>query len=182
MKYRVVRKQEGYDECVVCGHKNPFSLQADFYELENNELVSKFHTMDEHQSYPGRTHGGLIGAILDETIGRCIKCYEPEAWGVTVEMNVKYKKPVPLNETLMCVGRITEIRSRMFRGTGELYLNNGEVAAIGEMVYVKMTPERITDVPLTEELYHLTPDAEPLEFVELYGDDPANVPFKVEKK
>ena len=64
----------------------------------------------------------------------------------------------------------------------ELYLNNGEVAAIGEMVYVKMTPERITDVPLTEELYHLTPDAEPLEFVELYGDDPANVPFKVEKK
>ena len=50
------------------------------------------------------------------------------------------------------------------------------------MVYVKMTPERITDVPLTEELYHLTPDAEPLEFVELYGDDPANVPFKVEKK
>ena len=91
---------------MVCGIKNEFSLGARFYELENKELACTFETKEFHQSYPGRLHGGIAAAILDETVGRAIDTLEPGTWAVTVELNVKYKKPIPINAKLKAIGRI----------------------------------------------------------------------------
>lgn len=145
MKYRVVKKQQNSKGCLVCGLDNIAGLKASFYELENDELVALFKPLDEHQSYPGRLHGGMAGTILDETIGRAIMIKDPTTWGVTVELNVKYKKPVPLNEELKVVGRITKDSSRLFEGTGELLLANGEVAVTAQGKYMKMPIEKITN-------------------------------------
>ena len=80
---------------------------------------------EEHQSYPGRLHGGISSTILDETIGRAILLLQPGAWGVTVEFNVRFRKPVPLDEEVRCVARITRDASRLFEGTGEILLADG---------------------------------------------------------
>ena len=69
MRQRVTGKQENSRMCLVCGLKNPFGLMTAFYELENDELLAIFRASDEHQSYPGRLHGGVAAAVLDETIG-----------------------------------------------------------------------------------------------------------------
>jgi acyl-coenzyme A thioesterase PaaI-like protein len=70
---------------------------------------------------------------------------EGNVWGVTVELNVKYKKPIPLNEELRAVGRITKDSSRLFEGTGEILLANGEVAATACGKYLKMPIEKIAN-------------------------------------
>lgn len=145
MKYKIVGKQENSKNCIVCGLKNELGLRAAFYELENGELVSVFKPIEEHQSYPERLHGGVAGAILDETIGRAIMIKHKNIWGVTVELCLKYKKPVPLNEELRVVGRITRDTSRVFEGTGEILLKNGEVAVTAEGKYMKMPIEKIAD-------------------------------------
>ncbi len=145
MKHKVIRKQQNSRLCLVCGLKNEFGLKTAFYELENGEVVSVFKTLEEHQSYPGRLHGGIAGAILDETIGRAIMVEQENIWGVTVELNIKYKKPIPLNEELRAVGRITKDTKRIFEGTGEILLPNGEVAAIAHGIYMKMPLEKISD-------------------------------------
>ena len=145
MKYKIVRKQENSKKCIVCGLKNELGLRASFYELENGELVSIFTPIDEHQSYPERLHGGVAGAILDETIGRAIMIKHRNIWGVTVELNLKYRKPVPLNEELRVVGRITRDTSRVFEGTGEILLKNGDVAVSAAGKYIKMPIEKIAD-------------------------------------
>lgn len=146
MKYKVVKKQQNSKMCAVCGLKNDYGLQASFYELENGELVALFKPMEEHQSYPGRLHGGIIGAILDETIGRAIMIKHQNIWGVTVELNLQFKKPIPLNEELRVVGRISKDSSRLFEGTGEILLQNGDIAAIGIGKYMKMPIDKITDL------------------------------------
>lgn len=145
MKYKVVKKQQNSRKCIVCGLKNDLGLKAAFYELENNEVVSIFETCDEHQSYPGRLHGGIAAAILDETIGRAVMIGNENFWGVTAELTIKYKKPIPLNEKLRAVGRITRDTSRIFEGTGEILLSNGEVAAAAIGKYMKMPIDRIAD-------------------------------------
>ena len=71
---------------------------------------------EEHQSYPGRLHGGVSSAILDETIGRAILLLQPDAWGVTVEFSVRFRRPLPLDEEIRCVARITRDTSRLFEG------------------------------------------------------------------
>jgi acyl-coenzyme A thioesterase PaaI-like protein len=130
---------------MVCGSENPWSLKARFYELESGDLLGVFRPLEEHQSYPGRMHGGVTSALLDETIGRAINIRDPEAWGVTVELALRYRKPVPLDEELRVVGRITKDSSRLFEGTGELLLADGTVAAEASGRYMKMPIERIAE-------------------------------------
>ena len=52
--------------CVICGMDNKYGLHAQFYNMEDGSVMSKFQYKEEHQSYPGRVHGGLITAMLDE--------------------------------------------------------------------------------------------------------------------
>ncbi len=146
MKRKVAGKQPNSKMCIVCGMKNPFGLKVFFYETDTKELVAVFNTMDEHQSYPGRLHGGIAAAVLDETIGRAILMHhDKEIWGVTVELKMRFKKPVPLDEELRVVGRITKEGSRFFEGTGELLLKNGDIAVSCEGRYLKLPIDDIGD-------------------------------------
>ena len=146
MLRKVSGKQPNSKMCLVCGLKNPYGLHTAFYELDNKELLAVFRTREEHQSYPGRLHGGIISTILDETIGRAIMVQsEDEIWGVTVDLQVRFKKPVPLDQELRVVGRITKKSSRFFEGTGELLLEDGTVAAEAQGRYLKAPLEKIAD-------------------------------------
>lgn len=145
MEHKVLKKQQNSKSCIVCGLKNDIGLKATFYEMDNEELVAIFTPIEEHQSYPARMHGGIAGAVLDETIGRSILMKQPDTWGVTVELNLKYKKPVPLGEELRVVGRITKDSSRLFEGTGEILLSNGDVAVTAWGKYFKMPISKIAD-------------------------------------
>ena len=166
MQHAVVRKQENSKSCLVCGLKNPFGLQAAFYELENGELVCMFTPSEMHQSYPGRMHGGITAALLDETIGRAILMrYEHVVWGVTIEITTKFRKPIPLDQQLRVVGRITSETSRSFEGTGEIYLRDGEIAATGLGKYMKLPINKIADFDEAEQEWKVNPkDTDPTSF------------------
>ena len=122
MAHKVTAKQHNSRMCFVCGLKNSSGLHASFYEVEGDQLVALFTPCEEHQGYPDRLHGGLAATILDETIGRAMNINNDEIWGVTVEFSVRYKKPVPLDQELRVVGRITKQNRRLFEGTGEILL------------------------------------------------------------
>ena len=135
--------------CLVCGADNPAGLHGRFYVLEPAagvpELLGVFTLREEHQSYPGRLHGGIASAVLDETIGRAITITNPGVWGVTAELRVRFRKPLPVSGELRCVGRITRDTRRLFEGTGEILLGDGTVAAEASGRYVKMSLGEITD-------------------------------------
>ena len=158
MKLKVIRKQNNSDMCVVCGVKNGFSLGTKFYHVEGDLMVGVVTGRDEHQSYPNRMHGGMISALLDEVVGRAINVVEPEAFGVTSEINVKFKKPVPLNEEIRIVGHLTKNTRLVFQAEGFIEDRNGTILATGSATYIKMTAEKIAGEPLTEEQYFLVPD------------------------
>lgn len=146
MEHRVKRKQHNSRMCLVCGLKNGLGLHASFYELESGELVAMFSGREEHQSYPGRLHGGISAALLDETIGRAIlHAHATDFWGVTLEFTTKFRRPVPLGVELRVVGRITKESGRLFEGTGEILLPDGEVAVSGSGRYMKLPLEKIAD-------------------------------------
>lgn len=145
MKYKVVRKQNSSKRCIVCGIDNELGLKTSFYELENNELVAICNTKDWHQSYPGRVHGGMSAALLDETIGRAISISDETIWGVTVSLELKYKKPVPTDAQIKIVGRITKENRKLFEGSGEIILPDGEVAVTATGKYIKMPIDEIAD-------------------------------------
>ncbi len=140
---KVVRKQGNSSKCFACGINNPTGFQARFYETDSKECVAVFKTQDLQQSFTGRTHGGVISAMLDETIGRSIWCIEDGAWAVTVELNIRYRVPVPLEAEMKCVGRVTRNTRKVFEGTGEVILEDGTVLCEAWGKFWKMSTAEI---------------------------------------
>jgi uncharacterized protein (TIGR00369 family) len=168
MIYKVIKKQYNSHMCFVCGIDNQAGLHTDFYELENHQLIAIFKGHDIHQSYPSRMHGGIIAALLDETIGRAIQIEEEGIWGVTVEISIKYHKPVPLDQELRVVGYITNNRRLLFEGEGYLYDLNQEVLATCTAKYMKQKVSNIiNDEEFVEEKWIFVDHQEMPEVFEL---------------
>lgn len=145
MKRKIVATQNISRNCMVCGVENDFGLKTRFHETDEKEVIALFTPREFHQSYPGVTHGGITAAILDETIGRAIMAYyDRSAFGVTLELNVRYKRPVPYDVELKAVGRITLDKGRIFAGSGEIYLPDGRLAVSASGRYMKRSIEQIT--------------------------------------
>lgn len=157
---KVKAKQTNSRDCIICGLDNPNGVKANFYSMEDGSCVALFQFKPEHQSYPNRTHGGLITAILDETIGRAIWVDSPEVWGVTMKITVEFHKPAPYGKPLKCVGRITKQTRLTFEGTGELFDENGVLLERAYATYFRLPFSQATgDASLhTEELNILVPD------------------------
>ena len=142
---KVTNKQPNSADCFVCGLDNDKGLKASFFETDTNEVVALFTPHRLHQSYPGRVHGGIAASILDETMGRAIQIGNPDMWGVTVELSLTYKKPLPYEVQLKAVGRITRDVRLLFEAEGEIYTPEGEVAVTAKARYVKMSIDRISE-------------------------------------
>ncbi|UCF99123.1 MAG: PaaI family thioesterase [Spirochaetaceae bacterium] len=144
MKQKVVAKQPNSKMCYVCGLKNPKGLQASFYELENGEVVGQFVAGEELQGYPDRLHGCIAVGLLDEAIGRAIRThYDEEAMGQTVELHIRYRIPVPLNQPLRIVARVTRDIRRLYEGSAELKLSDGTVAVEASGKYFSLVGDTL---------------------------------------
>jgi acyl-coenzyme A thioesterase PaaI-like protein len=152
VKHAVGKAQDVSKMCAVCGVENPLSLKARFYELDNDELLGVFTPCQEHQGYPGRMHGGIASAAVDETIGRAINIIEPGTWGVTVSLSVRFRRPVPLDREMHAIARITSDSSRLFEGAGEIILDDGIVAVEASGTYMKLPIERIAHGDVNEQI------------------------------
>jgi uncharacterized protein (TIGR00369 family) len=158
MNEHVLRAQNVSHNCMVCGIENAAGLHARFFELDDGELLGVFTPAEHHQGYPGRLHGGIATTMLDEAIGRAVSIGDPGAWGVTVELSVRFKKPVPLGEELRVRARITR-DGRLFEGSGEIVLPDGTVAVEATGKYLRMSVDRIVDGDFLEQWI---PDTRPL--------------------
>jgi len=165
LKKLVIKKHNAGKGCFVCGVNNPFGLHTDFFELEDGTLAAKVTPSEHHQSYPGRLHGGISAALLDETIGRAITTLEPDTWAVTVEITTRYKKPVPYGVPITVTGRIVENTRRLFTGEGEILLPGGEVAVVATAKYMKLKLSEISDFEANGESWQCYP----------YESDPAEI-------
>jgi uncharacterized protein (TIGR00369 family) len=176
-RHRVVAKQPNSKMCHVCGLQNSSGLQASFYELDGDQLVAIFAPQELHQGYPGRLHGGIAAALLDETIGRAIRIRHGDAlWGVTIELTTRFRQPVPLDEPLRAVGRITRESRRHFEGTGEILLADGSVAVEAQGKYLKMMLEMISDFDFNQQQWKVTAASHDPDHVELPRSNTAPQP------
>jgi len=129
--------------CFICGEENSAGLHSHFFNLEDGRVACLFTARDEHQGYPGRMHGGVISAVLDELIGRILQITDPTAFAVTIDLSLKFRKPVPLGEEVKAVAWATNETARVFEGKGEIHLADGTVAVEASAKYLKMDVQAI---------------------------------------
>jgi acyl-coenzyme A thioesterase PaaI-like protein len=161
-----IQKQPNSTHCFICGVQNAGGVHVSFYETVNGEgqaeILARFTGRTHHQGYPNRMHGGVITGILDEAIGRAVNIGSgaalPNTWGVSLELTVRFLKPVPLDVELTARGRITRTVRRIFEGTGEIYLPDGEIAATATGRYLMMELDEIAAVEAPDLGWQVYPD------------------------
>jgi len=160
MIVKVLEKQANSKNCFICGLDNESGVKAHFYNLEDDSVATLVTFQPHHQSYPGRTHGGVISAMLDELVGRALWIKEPNTYGVTTSMTIKFRKPCPYGEPLKGRGYIVKDSSRMFVGCGEIYDMNNNVIAELSANYMKLSSAQASnsDINIEEEMCYLIAD------------------------
>lgn len=124
---------KGYN-CFACAPDNPYGLKMEFYE-DGDDIVSFWHPHSNYQGWLNTLHGGIQATLLDE-IGGWIIARKFQTSGMTTNLNVKYRKPVPTGE-----GVVVEVRARVkdkkrnFVFIEASISYNGEVSSTAEMTY-----------------------------------------------
>ncbi len=155
---KVLSKQNNSHNCIICGMDNFASVKAQFYNMDDGSVGGLFTFRSEHQSYPGRVHGGIISTMIDELAGRVLWTDCPDKIAVTMDISVKFRKPVPYDVPLKGRGVYTQKLSRAYSAKCWVLDMDNNVLAEGEARYLIMPNEKITDASIDEELDIYIPD------------------------
>ena len=120
----------------VMGVSDDLALE---YSKEPPGLVAWFAPRAEHEGPPGHVHGGVVATCLDETMAALGWVLDDETPCVTGILEVKYRRPVPLDAGRV---RIEAWRDRLEprrrqRVQGRLLLPDGAVAAEASGIFLQ---------------------------------------------
>ena len=158
---KIISKQKNSRMCIICGLDNEYGVNAPFYNMEDGSVMSVFQYKKEDQSYPGRVHGGLITAMLDEMGLRSLWAKElsEETFGVTLSLDTKYRKPVPYETDLIGRGIVVKETSKFLVTDASIMDMDGKILASGMIKYIKMDTGEISEgVEIHEEMPYLIED------------------------
>lgn len=144
-------KQPNSKHCYACGKENSKGLALEFFQNEAGEVMCRIAFNEPYQGYPGIVHGGVLSTVLDEVVGRAAMVEDPNRFMVTAKLNLRFRKSVPLGETVQVVGRLIKQRRNFALSTAEIYLPDGSVAIEAEATLVDH-PLGEADAELLEDL------------------------------
>ena len=153
-------KQQGSARgCFVCGVRNDAGLQMRFFETETDpvEVTAEYTVPSRYEGYPGVVHGGIIAAMLDEVTSRTIFRGEPLRFVVTARLNIRYRKPVPVETPLRLIGRLVQDKGKVITVAGEVFGPGEILLAEAEAVLVEVDSTFFGDA-ITQQDWQVYPE------------------------
>jgi uncharacterized protein (TIGR00369 family) len=132
------------DTCFVCGEANRAGLGVRFV-VDGDTVVVRTVLDPCYEGYPGHVHGGIITALLDETMGWACTVATGRLC-LTAEINVRFRRPVPAGRDLVVKGRSQASSDRVARGHGWIEDGGGTVLATAEGVFFPLPEARHQEV------------------------------------
>ena len=120
-----------YEGCLICGqkHVNPATMNLRF-QTDDEGVFVDFIPDKIYEGYKDIVHGGIISALLDETIGWAVAAAR-EKYFLTAELNVRFLRPLPVGKKVRVRGRAVEDRPRYSIAEGEIVDEEGIIYAKG---------------------------------------------------
>lgn len=119
---------EDDDYCFACGPNNQCGLKLSF-TYTGEKITAEFEPSKIYQGYREIVHGGIITTVLDEAM---IQAALAEGiTPVTAEINVRFKKPLLVNEKAMVEAEIKKRSSRLIEAWAHL-IRRADNALIAE--------------------------------------------------
>lgn len=78
----------------VIAHLTDSTLQRIFWNDKEGKVISVVFFGSGLEGWPTMVHGGALGTVIDENLGRAAIRHFPARTGVTANLNVNYRAPV----------------------------------------------------------------------------------------
>ncbi len=104
-----VEKHQLFADSVVSGLANPMGLGAGL-RREGDQAVMEVVLGAAFEGAPGRSHGGVIAALVDETMGLVMGLQGVLAF--TAQLDITFRAPAPVDQTLTARAWLDERRGR----------------------------------------------------------------------
>lgn len=124
------------DRCFVCGRMNAEGMQIPF-EIDPQEHAASCQVVipARYQGWHDVVHGGIVATLLDEACAHAARTLGPLP--LTVELTVRYRKPVPVASEVAVWAKVAGRRKRLVTLQAQLEIG-GELHAEAEArVYLK---------------------------------------------
>jgi uncharacterized protein (TIGR00369 family) len=118
----------GRDErCFVCGRNNPHGLHLSIRQPEPGRAETELVIPEHLSGWARLAHGGLLSTLLDELMAYA--CISRAGNAVTMEITVRFLKPVEVGQQVRVTGWVREVRGRLVETEGEILDAQGQAAA-----------------------------------------------------
>ncbi|KIW19210.1 hypothetical protein PV08_03504 [Exophiala spinifera] len=103
------------DHLTVTTLAGPDLISSRPYVISNDEagkLLAFYHLGRRLSGHNGIVHGGLVGILLDECMGRaCFPKFQAKI-GVTVKLEISYQAPIPVDSMVLVSAETADVRGR----------------------------------------------------------------------
>jgi len=128
------KKWQEINRCFACGRNNPIGLKLHI-KHKDDICYTTFTPEEDHSGWLNVMHGGLLATIMDEVMAHWL-------WGrgipaMTVEMNTRYLKPVPIGEPIIVTAKQQQDRGRLAYMEAEVTLADGTRVARATSKFIK---------------------------------------------
>lgn len=120
--------------CFACGPDNPIGMHLRFEPAGSDDVRAGVTLASHYQGWRGIAHGGIVMALLDEAMAHAAGFAGHR--GVTASVNVRFRKPVPLERPLEVRGRVTGRRRNVLGVEAEILDADGTLLVRGEGNFV----------------------------------------------
>ncbi|MBR4531320.1 PaaI family thioesterase [bacterium] len=122
------------EKCFVCGKNNPDGLHLDIHRDDEKLCAeAEISVPDKFCGWEGIIHGGIISTLLDEIMAYAAFTHDQK--GVTGEISVRFRKPMPSNRKVKVEGCVESQKGRVLCTAGKITLDGVLIAeATAKMV------------------------------------------------
>ena len=128
-----------YENCLVCGDKNEIGMNLPF-TYDGEVAATEYTAESRFEGYKEVLHGGILTALLDEVMAKAI--FGKKILVATVEIKVKFKKPVKTGQKIRLEGRYTGERGSLVFASSRAILPDGSLAAEAEGKFFRLEAEK----------------------------------------
>ena len=79
-------------------------------------------------------------------------------WAMTGRLEIKFSKPVPLDQELTIVGELCHSRSRAYEARGQIQLPDGTTLVEGSGLYIRIPDEVVEQAKSSLDFWEVVPD------------------------
>jgi len=130
------------DRSLMAGRSNPFAPPMTL-SMQDNKAIGHVRFGVTYEGVPGHVHGGMVAAVLDETLGYL--AVNHDIGGLTAMLTVRYRAPTPLETELTIEADVVRTDGR--KAFVEARMMCGDViTAQAEAVFIAVDRKRMLAV------------------------------------